>query len=163
PTPPPGLRFGPAASCHSTSSGSDPGGIMFGGRLRATCAGLLAALAIAACGGDDDNKSTDLTNDQAELIGSVAVGAGGNLASSLTHFSTPGLGGIAGGFLSPTGASRRIVFGRMAATDPKVKAALVRFRADECLPEESDDTDSDEDGVPDDDTATFTAENCTST
>lgn len=136
---------------------------MSGGRLRAACAGLLAALAIAACGGDEDKGSTDLTDQQAELLGSVAVGAVGNLTSSLTNFSTPGIGGLAGGFFGTAAATRRIVFGRMGATDARVKAALLRFRADECLPDESDDTDTDEDGVPDDDVATFTAANCTST
>lgn len=137
---------------------------MSGGRLRALGVGLAAALAMAACGGDDDKaESTDLTDQQAEVLGTVAVGAVGNLASSLTHFSTPGIGGLAGGFLTTSSAATRIVFGRMGSTDPKVKAALSVFRADECLPDESDETDSDEDGVPDDDVATFTAGNCTST
>jgi hypothetical protein len=125
----------------------------------------VAVLAIAGCGGDDNSSgTTDITPAQAEVLGGAAIGQLGSLASSLTHFSTPGVGGIGGGFFAPSAPGGRVLFSRLGSLHPQVKASLASlFRADECGPDESDETDTDEDGVPDDDVATFSAVNCTST
>lgn len=134
------------------------------GRLRAACACLMAVLAIAGCGDDDkDDGDTNITDAQAEVLGGAAASQLGSLASSLTHFATPGIGGLGGGFFAPAAPGGRVLLARLGSLNPRIKASLASFRADDCLPDESDETDTDEDGVPDDNVATFNGENCTST
>jgi hypothetical protein len=135
---------------------------MAAGRLRTTGAGLAAVLAMAACGGSDNNGgNTDINPAQAEVIGQAAVEQLGGLANGLSHFTTPGIGGLASGFFAPSAAGGRVLLSSIGRLHPSIRRSLALLsRADDCTPSESSTTDTDGDGIPDDNLVTFTAANC---
>jgi hypothetical protein len=117
-------------------------------------------VALGACSGDGNTGSTDLTPAQAAVLGAAAVDQLGGLAAGLSHFSTPGIGGLAGGFFAPAAPGGRVLASTLGRLNPKVEGGLaLLFRAD-CVPTESDPTDTDGDGIQDDNVVTFTTANC---
>ena len=133
---------------------------MFAGRLGTGGTLLVAALAAGACGGGDDSGSTDLTPAQAETVGQAAADQVGGLAAGLTHFTTPGVGGLGAGFFSADAPGGAVVVRTLGRLHPAVAAGLGRIRAGDCTPTQSDSTDTDHDGIPDNNTISFTAGNC---
>ena len=75
--------------------------------LRLVGAGIAVAVALGACGGDDNNGTTDITPAQAAVVGGAAVHQLGGLANGLSHFNTPGVGGLASGFFAPAAPGGR--------------------------------------------------------
>lgn len=165
----PGLRTGTDYRCTVTFYHCWPdfrllhGGIMLAGRLRSAATVLAAFLTVSACGGSDDSGSTDISPAQAQTVGQAAADQLGGLASGLTHFTTPGVGGLGAGFFAPQAPGGRIVSGTLSRLSPKVQSGLALIRADDCTPTQSDSTDTDHDGIPDDNIISFTLANCSST
>jgi len=110
---------------------------------------LAATLGLAACGSTDAN--TGLDNQSANAVG-VTLAA--EVAGAPTSFTASGLAGgsVGGGFFAP----RFQGLARWAA--PSLAPNLIS-RA--CNPAVDDPTDTDQDGVPDDATFTFSQANCT--
>ena len=134
---------------------------MSAGRLRTAGAGLVAVLAMAACGDDDNGGNTDINPAQAAVIGQAAVDQLGGLANGLSHFSTPGVGGLASGFFAPAAPGGRVLLSSIGRLNPAVRRSLALIsRAADCVPTESSTTDADGDGIPDDNIITFTTSNC---
>ena len=132
------------------------------GKLRVAGAGLVAALALTACGGDDNTGSTDITPAQAAVVGAAAVEQLGGFASGLSHFSTPGVGGLGSGFFAPAAPGGRVLASNLGRLNPKIRRSLALLsRAPDCVPSQSDPADTDGDGIQDDNVVTFTAANCT--
>lgn len=133
------------------------------GRLRLVGAGLAVAV-LAGCGGNDNTGSTEITAVQAQVIGQAAVVQLGGLVNGLAHFSTPALGGLAGGFFAPASPGGRTLTATLGRLSPRLGPGLALLSSAEgCLPGQSDPTDTDGDGIPDDNVVTFTAGNCTVT
>lgn len=121
-----------------------------------------AGMVLAGCGGgNDDSGNTDLTPAQAEAVGQAAVGQVGGLASGFTHFNTPDVGGLGAGFFAPRAAGSAVLVRTMSRLDPRIAHGVAHINADNCTPSQSSVTDTDNDGIPDDDTITFSAANCT--
>jgi hypothetical protein len=132
------------------------------GKLRLVGTGMAAAMALAGCSGNDNSGSTDITPAQAAVIGSAAVDQLGGLANGLSHFNTPGVGGLGSGFFAPAAPGGRVLASALGRLNPRIGRSLALIaRADNCVPDESDATDTDGDGIQDDNVVTFTAANCT--
>jgi hypothetical protein len=130
-------------------------------RLKLVGAGIVAVLAMAACGGDDNSGSTDITPVQAAVVGGAAVDQLGGLANGLSHFNTPGVGGLASGFFAPAAPGGRMFATTLGRLNPTIRRSMALLsRAADCVPGESDPTDTDGDGIQDDNVVTFTAANC---
>lgn len=120
-------------------------------------------LVVAACGGGDGGGggSTTLDANQAAVVGEVASSQISGMVSGLTSFSAGG-GALGGGFFAPASAAGKVLapmFTKQAS--PEHRAAWLAFAsADLCDPVQSDSSDSDSDGIPDDNTYTW---NCTAT
>jgi hypothetical protein len=125
-------------------------------------AGLGGILALAACGGSSGpSNQTNISSVQAGTIGATVATEVGSLASGLTQFSTSG-GQAFGGFFAPRrpGAHlARLAFLSAPRAYRPYFGGLANLQT--CTPSESSSADADQDGVPDDDTITFTAGNCT--
>jgi hypothetical protein len=130
---------------------------------RWVAAGLTAMLALAACGGDSSSGNTNLTQDQAAAVGSAAVGAVGDLVSGLTHFATPDVGGLGSGFFAPMAPGGRVLTASVSRLDPRIARGLAHISAGDCTPAQTNTTDTDGDGIQDDNTITFTIANCSFT
>jgi len=121
--------------------------------------GLAAALALGACGGGDGGggTSTSLDPAQAAVVGEVAATQVSGMASGLTNFNYSG-GSLGGGFFAPATPGGRLI-GALVKGAPSLRhrAAFQAFvqRQDDCSPTVDDETDSDQDGVPDNALYTF--------
>lgn len=122
-----------------------------------------AAVVLTACGGGNDTGSTDISPAQAQTIGQAAAAQLGGLTSGLTHFTTPAVGGLGTGFFAPEAPGGKVVFRALSRLNPKVASGLALVRAGDCTPSQSDSTDTDHDGIPDDNIIVFTQANCSST
>jgi len=115
--------------------------------------GLAAALLVGACGGGDGTGggSTSIDDAQAAVVGEVAASQISGMVTGLTTFSFDGTS-LGGGFFAPQSAAGRVIGPMMArASSSEHRAAWLAFaRADLCDPTQSDSTDSDGDGVADD-------------
>lgn len=132
---------------------------MISGRLGLgllACAGVL----LAGCGGDDQSESTDLTPAQAQTVGQAAADQVGGIASGFTHFNTPDVGGLGAGFFAPKAPGGNALLRTMSRLHPRIASGLALINADNCTPSQSDSTDTDGDGIADDNTVNFTAVNC---
>lgn len=132
---------------------------MFGGRLGL---GTLACAAVmlTGCGGDDTSGNTDLNPAQAQTVGQAAADQLGGLASGFTHFNTPDVGGLGAGFFAPAAPGGRVIFRRLERLNPRIASGLALINAGNCTPSQSDSTDTDGDGIADDNTISFTLQNC---
>jgi hypothetical protein len=127
-------------------------------------AGLAGALAIGACGGDSGGpkSATTIDQSQAAVVGEAAAGQIGALANGLITFNSPPVGGLDGGFLAPQSVSGRFLAATIGGRSPAIRRALALLaRADTCNPTVSNSTDTDGDGIEDNNTITFSASNCT--
>lgn len=129
-------------------------------RLGTTAATILLAIGgLAACSGNDGPAlTTAMDSAQAAMVAGQASDLFSPTANGLLQFD-PDEAVLGLGYLIPTGPStpvaRRPLLGRL-------RLALAG-RAPGCDPVQSDPTDSDGDGIFDDNTITFTAGNCTTT
>jgi hypothetical protein len=117
---------------------------------------------MSACG-SDDSGSTDISPAQAQTVGQAAAEQLGGLTSGLTHFTTPGVGGLGAGFFAADAPGGRVLFRTLERLHPRVRSGLALIRAGDCTPTQSDSTDTDGDGIPNDNIITFTPGNCSST
>jgi hypothetical protein len=115
---------------------------------------------MAACGGDSNTGSTNLTPAQAAVVGDAAAAQIGGLAAGLSHFAAPAVGGLGSGFFAPMTPGGRVLATNIGRLNPRVAYGLARLSAADCTPAQSDSTDTDGDGVQDDNIITFTAANC---
>lgn len=130
--------------------------------LTPATAGLMALVALAACGGDSGPKtSTTITQTQAGAIGGLAESEVGSVVSGLSNF-TGGYGNLTGGYFAPTTPSGRALATAARMAPAVLRPALSRMPADTaCHPTVTGDTtDVDGDGVPLDLTVSFSAANC---
>jgi hypothetical protein len=132
--------------------------------LRLVGAGIAVAVALGACGGDDNNGTTDITPAQAAVVGGAAVHQLGGLANGLSHFNTPAVGGLASGFFAPAAPAApggRVLFSTLGRLHPLIGRSLGQIsRVADCTPDENDGTDTDGDGIQDDNVVTFSNANC---
>lgn len=95
------------------------------------------------------------------MIGQAAVDQLGGLANGLSHFTTPGVGGLASGSFAPAGPGGRVLSSSIGRLNPAVRRSLALISgAEDCVPTESSTTDTDGDGVPDNNIISFTTSNC---
>lgn len=110
-------------------------------------------LALGACGGGDGGGggSTTIDPNQASVVGEVAASQISGMAAGLTNFSASG-SSLGGGFFAPAAPGGRLVGAMMAkAPSAQHRMAFAAFaQSAVCTPTESDSTDSDGDGVADD-------------
>jgi hypothetical protein len=129
-------------------------------KLRLFAVSLAGMLAVAACGGDSGPSGTStLSQLQADTVGAAAAGQIGDLAAGVTSFGFSG-GGLGGGFFS-----RAALRGRMTTMERvlpnRYRPQLARLRVGNCDPAVTgDSTDTDQDGIENNATYTFTAANC---
>jgi len=130
--------------------------------LRLCVIGLAATLALGACGGGGGgSKSTTISSAEAAVVGEVAASQINGMTSGLVNFNS-GSGSLGGGFFAPASATGKLLDGVMRAIpSPAHRVAFTRLRQDpNCTPAVDDETDTDQDGVPDNATYTF---NCSYT
>ena len=109
---------------------------------------LAATLALGACGSSDETPPLDDTAAEA-IGGSLAAQLAGVPASFTATTLTDG--GVGGGFF-PARAMPTALWAAGVGGNPSIRA---------CNPAVDDATDTDQDGVPDNATITFTQANCT--
>lgn len=119
------------------------------GRWSLALAGMLA---LGACGGGDGGggNSTSIDQAQAAVVGDVAATQISGMTSSMVNFSSSA-GSLGGGFFAPSTATGRLLDGVMRAIpSPEHRAAFAMARLDpNCTPTPDDETDTDQDGIPD--------------
>jgi hypothetical protein len=116
---------------------------------------LLTLAGAVACSDDSTPATTTMDAEAADVIGRQAADLFGGTASGLMAFD-PDEAVLGIGYLIPTGPSlptRRISLAPIARA--------LAGRAPGCDPAQSDPTDTDGDGIYDDNIVTFTAANCT--
>jgi len=131
--------------------------------LRSTAAGLLALVALAACGGGSSgpNTNTSITQAQADAMAGTAEVQVAAVTSGLASFSG-GFGGLTGGFFAPSTPSGRALAVATRMAPPAFRSILSRTPpASGCDPVVTgDSTDTDGDGIVNNATYTFSAANC---
>ena len=126
-------------------------------------AGLAAAFALGACGDSGGPKSsTTIDQSQAAVVGGAAAGQIGSLANGLITFNSPSIGGLGGGFFAPQSVSGRFLAATIGRRNPAMQRGLALLAsAGTCNPTVTNPTDTDGDGIADNNTITFSAANCT--
>jgi hypothetical protein len=132
-------------------------------KLGVVTAGLVGVLALGACGGDSGGpkSATTIDQSQAAVVGDAAAGQIGSLASGLTSFNSPSVGGLGGGFFAPQSVSGRFLAATIGRRSPAMARGLALLARADCTPTVTDGTDTDGDGIEDNNTITFSAANCT--
>ena len=126
-------------------------------------AGLAASLVLVACGDSGGPKSSmTIDQSQAAVVGDAAAGQIGSLANGLITFNAPAIGGLGGGFFAPQSVGGRFLAATIGRRNPTMQRGLALLaRAGTCNPTVTDSTDTDGDGIEDNNTITFSAANCT--
>jgi hypothetical protein len=132
-------------------------------KLGLASAGLAGALLLGGCGGDSSGpkSATTITQSQAAVVGDAAAAQIGSLAAGLTTFNSPSAGGLGGGFFAPQAVSGRFLASAIGRRHPAMQRSLALLARADCTPTVTDGTDTDGDGIEDDNTITFSAANCT--